>query len=67
MIIGINVCLSAEQIHIFKNILFTRNTFLKTLHMKENSYKHVNFNQPKTKIILSWFFSEEKSFKKNLN
>lgn len=52
MIIGINVCLSAEQIHIFKNILFTRNTFLKTLHMKENSYKYVNFNQPKTKIIL---------------
>lgn len=67
MIIGINVCLSAEQIYIFKNILFTRNTFLKTLHMKENSYKYVNFNQPKTKIILLWFFGVEKSFKKNLN
>lgn len=35
--------------------------------MKENSYKYVNFNQPKTKIILLWFFSVEKSFKKNLN
>lgn len=56
MIIGINVCLSAEQIYIFKNILFTRNTFLKTLHMKENSYKHVNFNQPKTKNYFIMIF-----------
>lgn len=50
MIIVINICLSADTL--FKNILFTQNIFLKTLHMKENSYKHVNFNQPKTKIIL---------------
>lgn len=56
MIIGINVCLSAEQIYIFKNILFTWNTFLKTLHMKENSYKHVNFNQPKTKNYFIMIF-----------
>lgn len=35
MIIGINVCLSAEQIYIFKNILFTRNTFLKLYTWKK--------------------------------
>lgn len=67
MIIGINVCFSAEQIYIFKNILFTRNTFLKTLHMKEIHINMWILTNQKQKIILLWFFSVEKSFKKNLN
>lgn len=54
MIILINVCLSADTL--YKTILFTQNTLLKTLHMKENSYKHVNFNQPKTKNYFIMIF-----------